>query len=248
MSEKPFLPISTSFPCANCKKECLAELIGTYILVLVGPASVVISSLVPSMLGIESLFLIALTFGGTVGLLILALGRYSGSVINPAVTVAVASAKLLKKGLIAPYLFFQISGGLLAGVTLRFLFAPIDVKTSLGSTKLAFGISPVLGIIIEGTGTFFLALSALIATSSIKRPAIQALLVGMTLFSMIILFGPLTGAGLNPARSLGPSLASGYVENLYVYLVGPVLGALIAGVTFRVMRDGKRKRNFVCLR
>jgi MIP family channel proteins len=246
MSAKPLLPMSkSSFPCASCKKECLAELVGTYLLVLVGPASVVVSSLVPSMLGIESLFLIALTFGGTVGILILALGKHSGTVINPAVTVAAASARLLKKGMLAPYLTFQISGGLLAGVTLRFLFGSVDVKTSLGSTKLALGINPILGIIIEATGTFFLALSALIASSSTKRPITQALLVGVTLFILIIFLGPLTGASFNPARSLGPSLASGYLENLYVYLVGPIFGALIAGVVFRVMRDGKR--NLVCV-
>src|SRR5271157_2012119 len=104
-------------PFSTYKKECLAELVGTYVLVLVGPASVILSALSPSLRGNASLGLIALTFGGMVSLLILALGVHSGSVINPAITIAVATAKLLKRELIIPYLFFQVIGGLLAGVT-----------------------------------------------------------------------------------------------------------------------------------
>ena len=138
--------------------------------------------------------------------------------------------------------------GVLAGLTLRFFFLSIDT-TSLGSTRLAGGISPVLGIIIEALGTFILASSALIASTRIKGSKKQGLFVGITLFLLIIFIGPLTGAGLNPARSLGPSIASGYIENLYVYFIGPIIGALLAGLLFRAMRNsGERKeRNIVCL-
>ncbi|MHB8567590.1 MAG: MIP/aquaporin family protein [Nitrososphaerales archaeon] len=237
------LPIS-SFPCSKCKKECLAELIGTYILVLAGPASVILVSLMP-LIGIEALTLIALTFGGTVGILILLLGKYSGTVINPAITVAAASVRLLRKDLIVPYLFFQLMGGLLAGITLRYIFLSVDT-TSLGATKLANGINPILGIVIESIGTFFLALSALIASARLKKTHHQALLVGATLFTLIIFIGPLTGAGFNPARSLGPSIASGYIENLYVYFIGPVIGALFAGIAFRAIKE-HGKGNPVCL-
>lgn len=235
-------------PCSSCKKECFSELLGTYTLVLIGPASVIVSTFVPSLAGMEALALIALAFGATVAFMIYFLGRYSGALINPAVTIAVAAAKLLKKDLLIPYLVFQILGGILAGLTLRFFFLSIDT-TSLGSTKLASGISPALGIIIEGIGTFILASSALIASTRIKSSKNQGLFVGITLFILIIFIGPLTGAGLNPARSLGPSLASGYISNLYVYLIGPIIGALLAGLLFRAMRNnGERKqRNIVCL-
>jgi glycerol uptake facilitator-like aquaporin len=191
--------------------------------------------------------LIALTFGGTVAILIIALGRHSGAMINPAMTVAAASARLLKNRLFVPYLFFEISGGVLAGISLRFLFLSID-NTSLGSTRLAAGINPVLGITLEAVGTFILAASVLIASTKIKKVRTQALFVGTTLFLLILFIGPLTGAGLNPARSLGPSLASGYTENLYVYLIGPILGAFAAGLLFRSIRnDGRKARNLVCL-
>jgi MIP family channel proteins len=237
--------IFSSFPCAKCKKECLSELIGTYVLVFIGPASIVTLSLI-SLSGLEALALVALAFGGTVALMILAFGKHSGSVINPAITVAAASAKLLKKDLIVPYLFFQILGGILAGLTLRLVFFSALDSTLLGSTQLVSGMNPLLGLALEFAGTFVLATSALIASTRIKKTKYQALFVGTTLSILILFIGPLTGAGFNPARSLGPSLASGYFTNLYVYFVGPVAGALVAGLLFRVIRD-RGKRNPVCL-
>jgi MIP family channel proteins len=215
------------------KTRALSELAGTYVLVVVGPASIIATSML-SVSEPLALCLVALTFGGTVALVILGLGRYSGSMINPAITLAVASAKLLRKELIAPYLLFQMAGGILAGFTLRLLFVSSNEAVQLGSTKLTGSISPALGIALEALGTLVLASSALVATTRIRQPRNQAILVGTTLFFLILLIGPLTGAGLNPARSLGPSLASGYFLNLYVYVVGPIAGAVIAGFLFRL--------------
>lgn len=114
-----------------------SELIGTYVLVLAGPGAVILLSLV-SFSGIVTLSLVALVFGGTVALMILVFGRHSGSLINPAVTLAIASARLLKRELIVPYLSFQIAGGTLAGLTLRELFfSTVNSGIDLGSAKLA---------------------------------------------------------------------------------------------------------------
>lgn len=114
---------------------------------------------------------------------------------------------------------------------------------------LASGISPFQGILLEAIGTFILTVSALFASAQIKNRRYQALLVGSTLFVLILVMGSLTGASLNPARSLGPSLASGYLQNLYVYFVGPLMGAAIAGLVFRRIRNERSKRNLdiVCL-
>ncbi len=233
-------------PCLNCKKECLSELAGTYLLVLIGPASVIVLSII-SLSGLEALALVALTFGGTVAAIILVFGKHSGSIINPAITVAAASAKLLKRHLIVPYLFFQMVGGILAGITLRSIFFSALDSTDLGSTKLASSINPVLGMAFEAVGTFILASSAMIASTTIKKPHYQALFVGTTLFILILFIGPLTGAGFNPARSFGPSLASEYFTNLDVYFIGPIIGALVAGLLFRLIRENGTKRNLVCL-
>jgi MIP family channel proteins len=226
----------------------LSELVGTYFLVLIGPGSIILLSIL-SLSGLEALALVAIAFGGTVALMILVLGRHSGSVINPAITLAVASAKLLKRELIVPYIVFQVGGGILAGLTLRLVFlSPYLDSTHLGSTALATGVNPILGILLEFAGTFVLATSALFASTRIKKARNQALFVGTTLSILILFIGPLTGAGFNPARSLGPSLASGFFSNLYVYFIGPLLGAVSAGFLFGAIKEnGKRKRNLVCL-
>jgi MIP family channel proteins len=247
---RTFRPSSLAkFPCSNCKKECLAELIGTYLLVLVGPASVVLAPMIPDITTNQSLLIIAITFGGIVGFLIVLFGEHSGAVFNPAITLGASVANSLRVKYFAPYLFFQICGGLIAGLTLKMMFGSLSSSAELGSTRLAFGISPILGISLEAAGTFVLTTSALLASAKIKSRRNQGLLVGLTLFFLILLIGPLTGAGFNPARSLGPSLASGYFQNLYVYFVGPLIGAIVAGLVFRGIRNGRSKRNLniVCL-
>lgn len=205
--------------------------------------------LIPNISAVGALLIIALTFGGVVGFLIVLFGEHSGAVFNPAITLGASIAKSLRTKYFVPYVIFQISGGLIAGLTLRAMFVTLSSKSDLGSTKLALGLSPPVGIMIEAAGTFVLTTSALFASAKIKSRRFQGLLVGSTLFFLILMIGPLTGAGFNPARSLGPSLASGYFQNLYVYIIGPLLGAAIAGLLFRRTRHERSKTslNIVCV-
>ena len=214
-------------------KRWISELIGTYALVVAGPSSIILLSTLSLSSTPEALCLVALTFGVSVSTIILLLGEHSGAVINPALTLAASSAQLLRRNLVVPYLLFQTAGGILAGLTLRIVFSPLGDPTSLGSTKLATSVNPIMGIGLEALGTFILAMSALAATAWVRRAVLQAMAVGGTLTVLILFIGPLTGAGFNPARSLGPALASGYISNLYVYVIGPFVGALLAGLLFR---------------
>ncbi len=236
-------------PCSGCKKQCLSELLGTYALVFLGPGSVIVASLFPNFAGFQATVFVALVFGGTVGLVILLLGKHSGAVINPAVTFGVAIARILHSKYFLPYLFFQILGGLLAGLTLKIAFSSLSFgNTELGSTMLSRGIDPALGLVLEAAGTFVLTTSALIASTQLRSAWGRGLLVGFTLFSLILLIGPLTGAGFNPARSIGPAFASGFYKNLSIYIAGPILGATAAGIVFRVIRENARKPlHLVCL-
>lgn len=212
-------------------KQCLSELLGTYLLVFIGPASVVLSSFS----GLSALVrqeLVALVFGCTVAAAILIFGRYSGAQINPAVSVASAASGRLSRKLLLPFILSQGAGALLAGLSLRLVFGHSGSATSLGSTKLASGVSLTEGMVLEVAGTFVLAVSALIAGGFVRSRVQQAALVGTTLFFLITLVGPLTGASFNPARSLGPSVFSGYLENQLIYYVGPVAGGLVAGLLF----------------
>jgi len=206
-------------------------MLGTYLLVVIGPGSVVAvaqSGFPPT----ESLLIVALVFGAVVAGVIVLLGPMSGAIINPALTLASAAAGLLRKSLVIPYIAFQIAGALVAGFTLEVAFGGTHSASYLGSTKLAPGISPVQGTAIEVAGTFVLALAALTASTFLNNRFAQALLVGSTLFALIMVIGPLTGASFNPARSLGPSVFAGYFGNQLVYYVGPFTGGLLAGLTF----------------
>jgi MIP family channel proteins len=234
-----------SIPCSKCKRECSAEFLGTYLLVLFGAGSVIVSSVVK---GFGALVFVAGTFAGTVMLAILLLGKHSGAHINPAVTIAHALAKRTRNDLILPYLCFQGFGAVVAALTLRMFFLnQTAFPADLGSTELAGGLNPIYGIAIEAIGTFLLCSAALTATFYIQKPPRQAALVGGTLFFLILLFGPLTGASFNPARSMGPALWSWHWGGEYVYLIGPLLGASLAALFFKLIDHASKSQNPVCL-
>ena len=227
-----------SIPCAKCKKECSAEFLGTYLLVLFGAGSIIVSTFIK---GFVSLIFVASIFGGTVALVILLFGKHSGAHINPAVTLAHAFARKARNDVVLPYLCFQALGGIVAAFTLRLFFLKQSVlPADLGSTELAFGITPLYGILLEAIGTFLLCSAALAATFYVRQPIRQAALVGGTLFLLILLIGHLTGASFNPARSIGPALSSGHWSNILVYLIGPLLGALLSAVPFRLLNSDSR--------
>ena len=212
----------------------LSELLGTYLLVLVGPGTVAAVALAGGVPSFESFLIIGFAFGSIVAVLILFLGKISGSHIDPAITLGHAIAGKTERAMLVPYIMFQVIGALLGGYTLRLIFSPYGLPADLGTTKLANGISVPAGILLEIIGTFFLAMSGFVASSRIHSKPGEALLVGVTLFIIIIVLGPLTSASLNPARSIGPAVASGYLTNLYVYWIGPPAGGLIAGLVFRI--------------
>jgi MIP family channel proteins len=223
---------------------------GTYLLVLIGPASVVVASYALVLSSVVALTLVALSFGCTVASVIVLFGKHSGAHINPAVTVANTLAGTFRRELTVPYVAFQVLGACLAGLSLRIVFGSIDSSASLGSTKLAVGITPVEGFALEFLGTFVLATSALCASSFIRNPTKQAIIVGATLFALIMLIGPLTGASFNPARSFGPSLFSGYFDDQILYWSAPLLGAGCGGLIFGSVKKfhGRRKYlDIVCM-
>ena len=218
-----------------------SEMLGTYLLVFFGAGSVIVSAML-GFSSLETIVLAAVVFGTVVAAVILSLGPLSGAHINPAITVGSVLSGRFDSSLLLPYVSFQFLGGLLAGLSLRLVLGSLGPIASLGSSQLATGITPVEGVVLETSGTFVLTLTALAATSFVKSPFRQSLLVGITLLLLILLIGPLTGASFNPARSFGPSVFSGYFQNQPVYYVGPLVGASCAGLTFRRAKksmDGK---------
>jgi aquaporin-4 len=229
----------SSHPHASRRARCLSELLGTYLLVLIGPGTIAAVSLAQGITTLEALVIIGFAFGATVALVILLLGRISGAHINPAITLAHTIAGKTSLEMFLPYISFQILGGLLGAFSVKLIFNQYGSSVDLGATKLASGVSPLMGILLETAGTFVLAMSGLVASLRIHKKPGEAALIGSTLFVVILALGPLTNASLNPARSLGPAVASGYLTNLYVYWIGPLAGGLIAGLVFRFMERAK---------
>jgi MIP family channel proteins len=229
----------SSHPHASRRARCLSELLGTYLLVLIGPGTVAAVSLAQGITSFEALVIIGFAFGATVASVILLLGRISGAHINPAITLAHTVAGKTSLEMFLLYISSQFSGGVLGAFTVKLIFSQFGSPADLGATKLASGVSPLFGTVLETSGTFVLAMSGFLASLRVHQKPGEATLIGTTLFFIILILGPLTNASLNPARSLGPAVASGYLTNLYVYWIGPLAGGLIAGLVFRFFERTK---------
>ena len=229
----------SSHPHSSRRARCLSELLGTYLLVLIGPGTVAAVSSAQGIAPLEGLLITGFAFGATVALVIFLLGRISGAHINPAITLAHTIGGKTSPEMLLPYISFQVLGGLLGAFTLKLIFSQLVSSTDLGATKLASIVSPLIGVLLETAGTFILAVSGFLASLRIHKKPGEAALIGSTLFVIILALDPLTNASLNPVRSLSPALVSGYLTNLYVYLIGPLAGGLIAGLVFRFFERAK---------
>lgn len=199
-----------------------AEFIGTFALILIGAGAAAISG-----------DLVAIAFAH--GLVVLAFvylhGHISGSHINPAVTAGVWAAGKIDAGRAVSYIVFQLLGGIAGAFTLRYVLGGTD--SGLGLTQLSAGTTTSAGLTLEAILTFFLAYAVLQAAVGGKAGNQAGIAIGMTLVFCILLGGPLTGASLNPARSLGPAMAMGDFNLLWLYFVGPILGGVVAGLLYR---------------
>lgn len=198
----------------------LSEFLGTFALVFAGTGAIVINDLQGGAITHPG---VALTFGLVVMAMIYTFGPISGAHLNPAVTLAFALARRLPARDILPYLLAQCLGAIAASATLRLLFT----HPTLGATLPA---GPAWqSFILEAILTFFLMLTILrVSTGSREEGITAALAVGGTVALEAMFAGPISGASMNPARSLAPALLSGRLEHLWVYLAAPTLGASLA--------------------
>jgi aquaporin Z len=217
---------------ASLGLSLLAELIGTFALVFVGAGA--------GALGIGGLVGVAFAHGLVVVSFAYAYGRVSGTHINPAVTFGVWLAGLIETKRAAAYCGAQLLGGLLAGLALSWVLG--GAETGLGATVLAQGlevggavitISPLQGVVIEALLTFFLVNAVLNAGIHGQATQVAGLAIGLTLTLCILVGGPLTGASVNPARTLGPAVAAGIYDDFWVYWVGPLAGGAVAGLLYK---------------
>jgi aquaporin Z len=198
-------------------RACLAEFLGTFALVLAGTGAIVVNELTGSLTHLG----VAACFGLAVFVIIETIGPVSGAHINPAVTLALAAAGRCRPSCVGPYVVCQFLGATIASAAITVL---IPASThSCGMTKPT--VSPAAAFAIDFMLTAGLLLTIL-RFSTGPSLAHAGLAIGCVIGLEALVAGPLTGASMNPARSLGPAIVAGRFEGLWLYLVAPTLGAL----------------------
>jgi aquaporin Z len=202
-------------------KKYLAELLGTYALVFAGTGAIIVNQQTHGSITHVG---VAITFGLIVMSMIYTFGDISGAHLNPAVSIAFAVAKTFPVKQLLPYIISQVSGAILASITLKILF---PLNQFLGATIPAGSASQ--SFILEFILTFFLMLVIInVATGSKERGMFTGLAIGSVVGLEAMFAGPICGASMNPARSLAPAIVSGHTEFLWIYLTATTLGAMLA--------------------
>jgi aquaporin NIP len=213
-------------------EKFVAECFGTFILVLAGTGAIILNDVSGG--GFSNLG-IGLAFGLAVMIMVLALGDISGAHINPAVTLGFWIARRLPSRYALPYILSQCAGAIAASLVLRMLFV---YHPTLGATLPSGPAyqSLVLEIIMTCLLMYvILKVSAGAEETGIRAAATIGAVVGLEAF----FGGPISGASMNPARSLAPALVTGHLGSLWIYLIAPVVGAYLAVIGCRCMQgDG----------
>ena len=206
-----------------------AEFIGTFALVFIGGGAIMIGALIPNQAGLLG---VAFAHGLILAILITATMNVSGH-LNPAVTAAFLATRRIDAMMAVVHWIAQFTGAIIAAYALKFLYpSQLGTATRLGGQSIASEVSLTHAIALEAIATFFLAFAVFGTAVDPKAPKVGGFGIGLTLTAAILAIGPLTGASLNPARSFGPAVASGSFEGQAAFWIGPILGAVVAGVLY----------------
>ncbi|KAI4366681.1 hypothetical protein MLD38_022528 [Melastoma candidum] len=210
-------------------RKVIAEVIATYLLVFVTCGAAAISendgNLLPN-LGAS------IAGGLIVTVMIYAVGHISGAHMNPAVTFAFASVLGFPWKQVPCYVAAQLTGAISAGFTLRLLLNPIK---RLGTTSPSGSPFQALAMEIVVAFSLMFVISA-VATDTNAVGELAGMAIGSAVCITSILAGPISGGSMNPARTIGPALASLYFKDLWVYIIGPVIGTLLGACSYSIIR------------
>ncbi|XP_054778437.1 nodulin-26-like [Prosopis cineraria] len=211
-------------------QKLVAELVGTYFLIFIGGASVIVNANNENMVTLPG---ICMVWGLLVMGLVYTVGHISGAHFNPAVTLAFASIKRFPLKQVPAYILIQVVGSTLASVTLRLVFTGKHdhfIGTLLSGSYLQ-------GFVVEFLVTFYLMfVISGVATDSRAIDELAGLVVGATVMINSLTAGLVTGASMNPARTLGPAIAWHEYRGIWVYMIAPVAGAVVGAWVYNIMR------------
>ena len=218
---------------AGLGQKLTVEAIGTFILTFIGAGSIIATQ------G-GQLIVIALAHGIALAIAVSAAMNISGGHINPAITLSMLATKRISVQNAVLYIIAQVIGATIAGYILFGVFPnALGVKVGWGAPALSSQTSIAQGILFEAVMTFILAFAVFGTAVDSRAPKIGGFGIGLAIAIDIMAGGPFTGAAMNPARAIGPMIASLNFTNWYVYWIGPIAGAVIAGLLYQyiVLKD-----------
>ena len=203
-------------------RRMVAEAIGTFILVLAGTGAAIVGG--------------SYAFGFGFGLIavVYAIGHISGAHVNPAISLGLAVTGRFPMAEVPYYVGSQIIGAILASLFLRLVNGNLN---SLGATSVVDGYSVLEGFLLELVCTAVLVFVVVaVATDKRVQPAVVGLAIGGALLFIELVAGPITGGSVNPARSIGPAIASWSFGDIWIYLTAPFIGGAIGAVSYEFIR------------
>ncbi len=224
-------------------KALLAEFIGTFALVFIGSGTVWFAKTAPSYAA--GTVLPALGHGLAVIFAAYSIGKVSGAHLNPAVTTAIAITGNMDWAKAATYIITQIIAGLVAALALNSILSPVTQNGVTSAAANYFGAfsynaaatNSIGALFTEVILTFFLAFVAVMGAAYGKAGDFAGLAIGLTLAMVILGGGGISEASVNPARSIGPAIVAGKLDNIWIYIIGPILGAAAAAAVARYGLD-----------
>ncbi|MDA4120964.1 MAG: aquaporin [Thaumarchaeota archaeon] len=225
---------------SSLSRRLAAELVGTFVFVLVGAGSALGAPSVGE--PAASLLIAALSNGLGLAMAVTATMTISGGVLNPAVALGLFVGNKLDRKDLVPYMLAEVAGAVAAGIALVLAFPfSLGNSTHWGAPTLSGLLTVGQGIVIEALLTFVLVIAVYGTAVDIRAPKIGGLGIGLAVLADVLVAGNLTGAAMNPARALGPMIAGSFFPSYwYIYIVGPVIGAVAAGLVYRYLFESKR--------
>lgn len=206
-----------------------AEALGTFALVFFGCGAIMVNADGGGLGQVG----VSLAFGLVVAAMVFALGHLSGAHINPAVSLALAAKGRLPWGLVPGYWGAQVVGAIAAAIVLR---SSLGDVASIGATAPAGSAAQSFVWELLMTAALLVVIAAVV-TDERSAAGLAALAIGGTIALASLVGGPVSGASLNPARSLGPALVSGELGSLWIYLTAPLVGGVAGVVVYGAMRS-----------
>lgn len=210
-------------------RRWIAELIGTFFLVLIGPGAAMVNAASGGTIGHAG---VALAFAFVIVAMIHAVGHLSGAHLNPAVTLAFWSVRRFPAREVIPYIVAQCFGAILASLS---LYAILGHVGRMGATVPSIPVGAAFGM--EWLLSFALMFVIMaVATDERVADGFAAIAVGLTVGFCAMMGGPLTGASMNPARSLGPAVVGGIWTAHWIYWVAPITATIVAARVYDFLR------------